>query len=51
LFPFIGKEALNLIELLSVTGHFGNSNLLRYASENRFSQSVVTGKWLVKNKI
>jgi hypothetical protein len=34
---------------LSVTGHHRNSNLLRYAPENR-CPGVVTGKWLFKIK-
>jgi hypothetical protein len=53
LFLFSGKEVTNLvypyIELFSVTGHNGNSNLLRHALENRSSPRVVTGKWLLKN--
>jgi len=30
------------------TGHHTNSNLLRYAPENKSSPRVVTGKWLLK---
>jgi len=36
-------------ELLSVTAHHRNSNLLRYEPEYKSSPSVVTEKWLLKN--
>jgi hypothetical protein len=52
-FPFSGKEAPNLVDpyikIFSVTAHHTSSNLLRYATENRPSTRVVTGKWLLKN--
>ena len=36
------------IELFSVIGQHRNSNLLRYAPENKSSPRVITGKWLLK---
>jgi len=49
LFPISDKEAPNLVYTLdSPILHHRNSNLLRYAPENKSSPRVVTGK-LIKN--
>jgi len=52
--PSSGKEAPNLIDpknlLFSVTGHPGNSRLVKIPIRNRSSPRIVTGKWLLKNK-
>jgi len=48
----IGKRAPHLvdtqIELFSVTGHYRNSNLLRCATQDRSSPTVIPGKWKIK---
>jgi len=53
MFPISGTGAPNLVdpldELLLITGHLRNRNLLRYAPENRSNPRVVTGKGLLKN--
>jgi len=51
LFQFSGKGASNLVcpkDRVIITVHHRNSNLLRYAPENKSSPRVVTGKWLLK---
>jgi len=51
-FPFIGKEAPNLLDTLDQailsTEQYRNINSLRYAPHNRSSPRVVTGKWQLK---
>jgi len=37
------------IEVYTINAHHRNSNLLRYAPENKPSPRVVRGKWLLKN--